>query len=51
MKRKKEGEEWYGKISYHGHEEDIEEPADVEKMIQEGTVYGQWLVDPEFLNQ
>ncbi|KAK9515669.1 hypothetical protein VZT92_026296 [Zoarces viviparus] len=35
MKRKKEGEEWYGKISYQGFEEQIKDPADVEKMIRE----------------
>ncbi|XP_031718362.1 interferon-induced GTP-binding protein Mx [Anarrhichthys ocellatus] len=35
MKRLKEGEEWYGKISYQGYEEEIEDPADVEKMIRE----------------
>lgn len=39
MKRKKEGEEWYGKISYQDYEEEIEDPADVEKKIREGTVY------------
>ncbi|XP_070693648.1 interferon-induced GTP-binding protein Mx-like [Pempheris klunzingeri] len=35
MKRKKEGEEWYGKISYQSCEEDIDDPADVEKKIRE----------------
>lgn len=35
MKRKKEGEEWHGKISYREYEEDIEDPADVEKKIRE----------------
>ncbi|XP_027134816.1 interferon-induced GTP-binding protein Mx [Larimichthys crocea] len=35
MKRKKEGEEWYGKISYQDYEEEIEVPADVEKKIRE----------------
>ncbi|KAG7999383.1 Interferon-induced GTP-binding protein Mx [Nibea albiflora] len=35
MKRKKEGEEWYGKISYQEYEEEIEDPADVEKKIRE----------------
>nr|ADX07527.1 MxA protein [Dicentrarchus labrax] len=34
MKRKKEGEEWYGKISYQDFEEEIEDPADVEKKIR-----------------
>ncbi|XP_059186483.1 interferon-induced GTP-binding protein Mx-like [Centropristis striata] len=34
MKRMKEGEEWYGKISYQGHEEEIEDPADVEEEIR-----------------
>ncbi|TKS65634.1 Mx Interferon-inducible [Collichthys lucidus] len=35
MKRRKEGEEWYGKISYQGDEEEIEDPADVEEKIRE----------------
>ncbi|KAM4612489.1 interferon-induced GTP-binding protein Mx3-like isoform 1-T2 [Polymixia lowei] len=35
MKRKREGEEWYGKISYHDHEEEIEDPADVDKKIRQ----------------
>nr|AZL95661.1 Mx1 protein [Miichthys miiuy] len=35
MKRKKEGEEWYGKISYQENEEEIKDPADVEKKIRE----------------
>ncbi|XP_068449702.1 interferon-induced GTP-binding protein Mx [Clinocottus analis] len=35
MKRRREGEEWYGKISYQGHEEEIEDPADVDGMIRE----------------
>ncbi|XP_062272449.1 interferon-induced GTP-binding protein Mx-like [Scomber scombrus] len=35
MKRMKEGEEWYGKISYQDQEEEIEDPADVEKKIRE----------------
>ncbi|XP_054473767.1 interferon-induced GTP-binding protein Mx-like [Anoplopoma fimbria] len=35
MKRKKEGEEWYGKISYQNHEEEIEDPVLVEKMIRD----------------
>ncbi|XP_068599100.1 interferon-induced GTP-binding protein Mx-like [Brachionichthys hirsutus] len=34
MKRRKEGEDWYGKISYQDHEEEIEDPADVEKKIR-----------------
>ncbi|KAM6946630.1 interferon-induced GTP-binding protein Mx-like [Lycodopsis pacificus] len=38
MKRRKEGEDWYGKISYQGYEEEIEDPADVEKMIREAQV-------------
>lgn len=38
MKRKKEGEEWYGKISYQNYEEEIEDPTEVEKKIREGTV-------------
>lgn len=39
MKRKKEGEEWTGRISYQGHEEEIEDPATVDKKIEEGTIY------------
>lgn len=39
MKRKKEGEEWYAKISYQDYEEDIDDPADVDKMIQKGTMW------------
>ncbi|XP_036955983.1 interferon-induced GTP-binding protein Mx isoform X4 [Acanthopagrus latus] len=35
MKRKKEGEEWYGKISYQDHEEELDDPTDVEKKIRE----------------
>ncbi|KAK5934394.1 hypothetical protein CgunFtcFv8_014798 [Champsocephalus gunnari] len=35
MKRKKEGEEWYGKISYQDFEEEIDDPADVEKKIRQ----------------
>uniref|UniRef100_A0A8C8I387 Uncharacterized protein n=1 Tax=Oncorhynchus tshawytscha TaxID=74940 RepID=A0A8C8I387_ONCTS len=35
MKRKKEGEEWHGKISYQDREEEIEDPSDVEKKIRE----------------
>uniref|UniRef100_A0A671UP42 Interferon-induced GTP-binding protein Mx n=1 Tax=Sparus aurata TaxID=8175 RepID=A0A671UP42_SPAAU len=35
MKRKKEGEEWFGKISYQDHEEELDDPADVEKKIRE----------------
>uniref|UniRef100_A0A3Q1C594 Interferon-induced GTP-binding protein Mx n=1 Tax=Amphiprion ocellaris TaxID=80972 RepID=A0A3Q1C594_AMPOC len=34
MKRKREGDEWSGKINYKDHEELIEDPADVEKMIR-----------------
>ncbi|KAJ7998949.1 hypothetical protein DPEC_G00210300 [Dallia pectoralis] len=35
MKRKREGEGWHGKISYQDHEEEIEDPSDVEKKIRE----------------
>ncbi|XP_061583827.1 interferon-induced GTP-binding protein Mx-like [Cololabis saira] len=35
MKRRKEGQEWYGKISYQEHEEEIDDPATVEKKIRE----------------
>uniref|UniRef100_UPI0009B43285 interferon-induced GTP-binding protein Mx-like n=1 Tax=Monopterus albus TaxID=43700 RepID=UPI0009B43285 len=35
MKRKKEGDEWYGKISYRDYEEEIEDPVDVEKLIRD----------------
>ncbi|XP_070693695.1 interferon-induced GTP-binding protein Mx-like [Pempheris klunzingeri] len=38
MKRQKEGEEWYGKISYKGCEEDIGHPADVETKIKEAQI-------------
>ncbi len=38
MKKKREGEEWYGKISYQSHEEEITDPADVEKKIRKGTI-------------
>lgn len=37
MKRKKEGEEWYGKISYQDHEEDLDDPEKVEAKIREGN--------------
>lgn len=36
MKRKRQGEVWYGKISYHDHEEEIDDPANVEAKIREG---------------
>uniref|UniRef100_A0A3Q2DW62 Interferon-induced GTP-binding protein Mx n=1 Tax=Cyprinodon variegatus TaxID=28743 RepID=A0A3Q2DW62_CYPVA len=35
MKRSKGGQEWYGKISYQGHEEEIDDPVKVEKKIRE----------------
>ncbi|KAM3875432.1 LOW QUALITY PROTEIN: interferon-induced GTP-binding protein Mx3-like [Diretmus argenteus] len=35
MKRKRQGEDWYGKISYQSIEEEIDDPADVEKKIRE----------------
>ncbi|CAB1428109.1 unnamed protein product [Pleuronectes platessa] len=35
MKRKRSGDVWYGKISYRDYEEEIDDPADVEKMIRE----------------
>ncbi|KAG7463693.1 hypothetical protein MATL_G00179320 [Megalops atlanticus] len=35
MKRAKEEDVWHGKISYQDKEEDIEDPADVEKVIRE----------------
>ncbi|RVE72746.1 hypothetical protein OJAV_G00044440 [Oryzias javanicus] len=35
MKRKKEGEEWYGKISYQDREEELDDPSTVEKKIRE----------------
>lgn len=39
MKRSKSEEDlWQGKISYSGHEEEINDPADVEKKIREGNV-------------
>lgn len=39
MKRKREGEEWHGKISYRNYKNEIKDPADVRKKIKEGTVY------------
>lgn len=39
MKRRKEGQEWYGKISYQEIQEEIEDPVEVEKKIREGTVH------------
>ncbi|KAK5616442.1 hypothetical protein CRENBAI_011202 [Crenichthys baileyi] len=35
MKRRKEGQGWYGKIRYQGHEEELDDPATVEKKIRE----------------
>uniref|UniRef100_A0A672Z9S5 Interferon-induced GTP-binding protein Mx n=1 Tax=Sphaeramia orbicularis TaxID=375764 RepID=A0A672Z9S5_9TELE len=35
MKRKKKGEEWYGRISYRNHDEKLNNPADVESKIRE----------------
>lgn len=35
MKRKKAGSVWYGKISYKDHEEEIDDPGNVEKKIRE----------------
>uniref|UniRef100_A0AAV2M927 Dynamin-type G domain-containing protein n=1 Tax=Knipowitschia caucasica TaxID=637954 RepID=A0AAV2M927_KNICA len=35
MKRKKEGEEWFGKIKYQNNEEEIEDPKNVEQKIRE----------------
>ncbi|XP_076609473.1 interferon-induced GTP-binding protein Mx-like [Chaetodon auriga] len=35
MKRKKEGEKWSGKLSYKDHEEEMTDPAVVEKKIRE----------------
>ncbi|KAM4587556.1 interferon-induced GTP-binding protein Mx isoform 1-T1 [Odontesthes bonariensis] len=35
MKRRKEGQDWYGKISYNDFEEEIDDPATVEKKIRE----------------
>uniref|UniRef100_A0A6Q2X5C9 Interferon-induced GTP-binding protein Mx n=1 Tax=Esox lucius TaxID=8010 RepID=A0A6Q2X5C9_ESOLU len=35
MKRKREGEEWHGRIIYKDHEEEIEDPSDVEKKIRQ----------------
>ena len=36
MKRGRDGEKWYGKISYQDHEQEIEDPTDVEHEIREG---------------
>ncbi|KAF3689568.1 Interferon-induced GTP-binding protein Mx Interferon-inducible Mx protein [Channa argus] len=38
MKRNKEGETWYGKISYQSYNEEIKNPADVEEKIREAQV-------------
>ncbi|TNN34508.1 Interferon-induced GTP-binding protein Mx [Liparis tanakae] len=38
MKRRREGEDWYGKISYQDHEIEIEDPADVDGMIREAQI-------------
>ncbi|XP_075870264.1 interferon-induced GTP-binding protein Mx-like [Nelusetta ayraudi] len=35
MKRKREGEDWYGKISYQDHEEELDDPEKVEAKIRE----------------
>nr|QGU21439.1 interferon-induced GTP binding protein Mx [Planiliza haematocheilus] len=35
MKRTKEGQKWFGKILYQNNEEEIEDPANVEKKIRE----------------
>ncbi|CAJ1051456.1 interferon-induced GTP-binding protein Mx [Xyrichtys novacula] len=35
MKRRNEEEDWYGKISYQSHEEELDDPADVEEKIRE----------------
>ncbi|XP_041837170.1 interferon-induced GTP-binding protein Mx [Melanotaenia boesemani] len=35
MKRRKEGQDWYGKISYQEYEEELDDPAIVEKKIRE----------------
>nr|ACF75866.1 Mx1 protein [Oplegnathus fasciatus] len=35
MKRNRKGEEWYGKISYRDFEDEIKNPANVEKKIKE----------------
>ncbi|KAK2862440.1 hypothetical protein Q5P01_001973 [Channa striata] len=38
MKRNKEGEKWFGKISYQDYNEEINNPADVEEKIREAQV-------------
>ncbi|XP_056294404.1 interferon-induced GTP-binding protein Mx-like [Pseudoliparis swirei] len=38
MKRRREGEDWYGKISYQDHEIEIEDPADVDGLIREAQI-------------
>ncbi|XP_072514002.1 interferon-induced GTP-binding protein Mx1-like [Salminus brasiliensis] len=35
MKRSREEDRWHGKISYDGYEEEIDDPAEVEKKIRE----------------
>ena len=36
MKRSREEDGWRGKISYQGHEEELDDPVEVEKKIREG---------------
>lgn len=42
MKRKREGEDWYGKISYKDHEEELDDPDQVEAKIREGSLTKPW---------
>lgn len=39
MKKRNEGQDWYGKISYQEHKEEIKDPATVEKKIARGTTF------------
>ncbi|KAF6731776.1 Interferon-induced GTP-binding protein Mx [Oryzias melastigma] len=40
MKRKKEGEDWYGKISYQDREEELDDPTTVEKKSEKDDMAG-----------
>lgn len=44
MKRTKQDQEWYGKISYLDESIELKDPADVENSIRKGVVVlGHWL--------
>lgn len=50
MKRKKEGEDWYGKISYQDREEELDDPTTVEKKIREGTTINAFFLEGKVLD-